>query len=129
MALKERDVLAFSLTSLVILGVVSLLMAWYGPSSSWKFLLAFFPLIVILFGVAGLRQSGLRMAIVGLAIVIVLAVFQFDTPIEVALGASAYGFVKSFGISISVAATMLMIFLMKEVGALETVSRVISAKC
>lgn len=125
MTLKEKGVLAFSLMSLVILGVVSLLMAWYGPSSSWKFLLAFFPLLMILFGVAGLRQSGLRMAIVGLIIVIILAVFQFGTPIGVALGASAYGFIKSFGISISVAATMLMIFLMKEVGALETVSRVI----
>jgi hypothetical protein len=33
------------------------------------------------------------MAVIGLVIVIVLAVFQFDTPIEVALGASLYGFV------------------------------------
>jgi lactate permease len=123
--LKEKSVFAFSLAFLLILGLVSLLMSWYGPSSSWKFLLAFFPLFVILVGVAALRQSGLRMAIVGLVIVIVLAVFQFGTPIEVALGASAYGFVKSFGISISVAFTMLMIFLMKEVGALETVSKVI----
>jgi len=123
--LKEKSVFAFSLAFLLILGVVSLLMAWYGPSSSWKFLLAFFPLVVILFGVAALRQSGLRMAIIGVAIVNVLAVFQFGTPIEVALAASAYGFVKSFGISISVAATMLMIFIMKEVGALETVSKVI----
>lgn len=123
--MKEKSVFAFSLAFLLILGVVSLLMAWYGPSSSWKFLLAFFPLVVILFGVAALRQSGLRMAIIGVAIVNVLAVFQFGTPIEVALAASAYGFVKSFGISISVAATMLMIFIMKEVGALETVSKVI----
>lgn len=123
--LKEKSVFAFSLAFLLILGVVSLLMSWYGPSSSWKFLLAFFPLFVILVGVAALRQSELRMAIVGLVTVIVLAVFQFGTPIEVALGASAYGFVKSFGISISVAFTMLMIFLTKEVGALETVSKVI----
>lgn len=126
--MKEKSVFAFSLAFLLILGVVSLLMAWYGPSNSWKFLLAFFPLVVILFGVAALRQSGLRMAVIGVVIVNVLAVFQFGTPVEVALGASAYGFVKSFGISISVAATMLMVFIMKEVGALETVSKSLSGK-
>lgn len=65
------------------------------------------------------------MAIVGLILAIVLAVFQFSTPAEVALGASAYGFVSSFGISIAVAATMMMIFLMREAGALTTVSKVI----
>jgi lactate permease len=123
--LKEKTIFSFSLMFLVILGVVSLLMAWYGPSSSWKFLLAFFPLFVILFGVAALRQSALRMSIIGLVIVIILAVFQFGTPIDVALGASAYGFVNSFGISVSVAMTMLMIFVMKEAGALKTVSQVI----
>jgi len=106
-------------------GFVALFLAWVGPSDSWKFLLAFYPLFVILFGVAFLRQSGLVMAFVGLIITIVLAVFVFGTPLDVALGASAYGFLKSFGISISVAATMLMIFIMREAGALETVSKVI----
>jgi len=110
---------------LVIFGIVAFVMAGYAQSVSWRFLLAFFPLLVILFGVAFLRQSGLTMAFVGLIIAIVLAVFQFGTPLEVALGASAYGFVKSFGISIAVAATMLMIFLMREAGALGTVSKVI----
>jgi uncharacterized membrane protein len=85
--LDEKTVFSFSLLFLAILGVISLFMAWFGPSSSWKFLLAFFPLVVILFGVVALRQSGLRMAIIGLAIVFVLAVLQFGTPIEVALGA------------------------------------------
>jgi lactate permease len=60
-----------------------------------------------------------------LAVTLVLGVFQFGAPVEVVLGASVYGFLKSFGISISVAATMLMIFLMKEAGALQTVSKVI----
>jgi lactate permease len=54
-----------------------------------------------------------------------LAIFQFGTSVEVAFGSSVYGFLKSFGISISVAATMLMIFLMREAGALTTVSKVI----
>jgi lactate permease len=123
--MKERMFSAVWLLVLVAVGIVASVMAWSGQSVSWRFLLALYPLLVILFGVAFLRQSGLTMAIVGLAVTIALAVSAFGTPIEVALGASAYGFVKSFGISISVAATMLMIFLMREAGALKTVSNVI----
>jgi len=110
---------------LIVVGVVAIVLAQFGQDASWRFLLAFYPLLVILLGVAALGQSGLRMAFVGLGLAILLAVFQFGTPIEVALGASVYGFIKSFGISISVAATMLMIFLMKEAGVLQTVSKVI----
>lgn len=123
--LKEKTVSVLSLVVLLILGVVALFMSWYGQTISWRFLLAFYPLLVILFGVALLRQSGLTMAFVGWIIAIVLAILQFGTPIEVALGASVYGFVKSFGISLSVAVTMLMIYLMREAGALGTVSKVI----
>lgn len=123
--LNERTISILSLGALIILGIVALFLAWYGQSGSWKFLLALFPLLAILVGVAFLGQSGFAMAFVGLILTVLLAVFQFDTPLEVALGAAAYGFVKSFGISISVAATMLMIFLMREAGALGTVSKVI----
>ena len=123
--MKEKTISTLSLTTLIALGIAALLLAWYGQSGAWKFLLAFYPLLVILIGVAFLRQSGLTMAFAGLILTIILAVFQFSTPIEVALGASAFGFLKSFGISISVAATMLMIFLMRETGALGTISRVI----
>ena len=111
-----------SILLLLIYGLVAFFMAWNGSS---RFLLAFFPLLIILVGVAFVCQSGLTMAFVGLVSTILLAVFQFGTPIEVALGSTAYGFVGSFGISISVSATMLLVFLMKEAGALETVSRVI----
>lgn len=123
--MKEKTIHSFSFLFLVILGFVSVLMALYGSSSSWKFPLAFFPLFVILLGVAALGQSAFKMSIIGLIVVIVLAVFMFGTPVEVALGASAYGFVSSFGISISVVMTMLMIFIMKEAGALKTVSQVV----
>jgi lactate permease len=116
---------ALSLIILIVLGVAAFFMAWFGQSVSWRFLLALYSLLVVLFGVALLRQSGLTMAFVGLAIALVLAVFMFGTPIEVALGASVYGFLKSFGISVSVVATMLMIYLMKEAGVLGTVSKVI----
>lgn len=123
--MTEKTVSALSLIVLVVLGVTGLFMASYGQSVPSRFLLALFPLLVVLFGVAFLRQSGLVMACVGSVLVVMLAVFEFGTSVEVALGASAYGFLKSFDISVSVVATMLMIFLMKEAGALGTVSKVI----
>jgi lactate permease len=122
--LKEKIITILSLITLAIFGIVALVLAQFGQGS-WKFLLAFYPLLVILVGVAFLRQSGLTMAFIGLIFTILLAIFQFGTSLEVALGASIYGFVKSFGISVSVAATMLMIFLMREAGALGTISKVI----
>ncbi len=123
--LEERAITVVSLIALFALGALSAGLALFGQGTSSRFLLALYPLLVVLAGVAFLRQSGLIMAFAGLALAIVLAVFAFKTPFEVALGASAVGFIKSFGISISVSATMLMIYLMKEAGALETVSKVI----
>jgi lactate permease len=113
------------LAMLTLIGAVAFSLAAVNQSSSWRFLLALYPLIVILVGVAFLRQNGLKMAAVGLVVTIILAVFEFGTPAEVALGASSVGFLKSFGVSISVVATMLMIFLMRETNALQTVSKVI----
>ncbi len=123
--MEEKTVFALSLGVLGFLAFLSLLTAALGQVSSSRFILAFFPLAVILVGVAFLRQGGLVMAIIGLILTIALAVFEFNTSIFVALGASAVGFLKSLGISVSVAATMLMIFIMREVGALQTVSQVI----
>lgn len=123
--MKQRTVSALSLAALFVFGVAAFIVAMHGQTAPSRFLLALFPLLVVLFGVAFLRQSGLTMAIVGLVLTIGLAVFQFGTPPEVALGASVLGFMSSFGISISVAVTMLMVFLMRETGALQTVSKVI----
>lgn len=123
--MKEKTFSALTIIVLFAIGIAALTSASYGQTAASRFFLALFPLIVILFGVGFLRQSGLTMAIIGLLLVVALATLQFGTPFNVALGASLYGFVKSFGISISVAATMLMIFLMRETGALGTVSRVI----
>lgn len=124
--MKEKIVSMLFLIALVIIGVLALWMAWYGGKGSWKFLLALFPLLVILFGVAFFKQSGLAMAVVGLIVSVILAVTSFATPLDVAVGGACYGFIKSFGISISVIATMYMIFLMKEVEALKIISQVIT---
>lgn len=91
-------------------------------SLALSFAIALSPLIIILVGIAFFKQSGLRMGIIGWLVAVGLAVTYFRTDIWVALAGSAFGFLKSFGISISVIATMYMIFLMKEVGALESVS-------
>jgi lactate permease len=86
------------------------------------FLLALLPLIVVLIGIAVFKQSGTTMAFVGLLTCIILAVAVFKTPIEVALKASVYGFIKSFGVSVAVIVTMYMIFLMGEMGLLKVIS-------
>jgi len=123
--LREKTVSSVSLVILFMYGIAAVFMAQFGNSTSWRFLLTFFPLFVVLVGVALLRQSGLTMAFAGLILAVALAVLEFGTPVYVALGSAAVGFVKSFPVSISSVATMLMIFLMREAGALSTVSKVI----
>ncbi len=88
-------------------------------------LLAILPMIVVLIGILYFKKSGSTMAIVGWLVTLALAVSVFKTDIGVALGATAYGLLKSFGITIAVVATMLMVFLMKEIGALDTISEAI----
>ena len=105
--------------------LVALIVA--GAFLNLRFVLAVFALVVVFVGIVKFRQSGATMAIVGLGVVLVLAIAYFDTDPMVALGAAIYGIFKSFGITISVLATMLMIFLMREVGALEKISAAIRA--
>ena len=110
-----------------MLASVSTAMA-QGPSDAGsnptllQFLMALLPLLVVLAGIIFFQQSGAAMAMIGWAVAVLLAFLYFKTPFVVALGASWYGFVKSFGISIAVVFTMFMIFLMKEVGALGIVA-------
>jgi lactate permease len=86
------------------------------------FFLALLPLLIVLAGIVWLRQSGGRMAIVGWLAACVLACTYFKTPISVALGATAFGIVKALAISVAVVFTMLMIFVMREAGALKTIA-------
>jgi len=98
---------------------------WKTSVDGLKFLLALFPLISIFIGIAFLKRDGLTMSVVGWLIAAVLAATFFHTPGDVVAGATAIGIIKAFGISIAVLFTMLMIFLMKEVGSLEVISDVI----
>lgn len=86
-----------------------------------KFILALLPLLVVLIGIIALKQSGAVMAIVGWVLAVVLAVGYFRTTWEVVFGASLVGLIKSLGITVAVIFTMLMVFIMKECGALSVI--------
>ncbi|HKZ48991.1 MAG TPA: L-lactate permease [Thermoplasmata archaeon] len=90
--------------------------------ASVRFALVLLPLLVVFVGILLFRQSGATMAVVGWLLALALAVLYFHTGIDVALAASLYGVLKSFGITIAVMFTMLMVFLMREAGALEVIS-------
>jgi lactate permease len=105
--------------------IVLALLVFAGVLLDAKFVLAVLALIVVFVGIVQFRQSGATMAVVGLAVSLILAVGYFNTSPAVAMSAAIYGILKSFGITISVLATMLMIFLMREVGALQRISSAI----
>ncbi|MFW6141589.1 MAG: L-lactate permease [Candidatus Saliniplasma sp.] len=90
-----------------------------------KFLLVLLPLLTVFIGIIGFKRRTHEMAIFGLIICFVIAVLFFETSLYVATAATIYGFFQSFGISIAIVFTMLLIFLMKEVGALDTISQAI----
>ena len=118
--MERVDLMRFPI-ALTILSVLVLA----GAFLSLRFVLAIFALIVVFVGIVQFRQSGATMAVVGLIVSLMLAIGFFNTDPLVALGAAIYGIFKSFGITISVLATMLMIFLMREVGALQIISTAI----
>ncbi len=123
--MDEIRVRWLSLAVLTIIGLLAVATAYLTAGPTAKFLLAFYPLLVVLIGVAFLRQGSLNMAFVGWGLVIVLAVSNFgNTPLDA--GASTIiGILKSFGIAFTVAATMILIYIMQAAGALETISAVI----
>ncbi len=88
-----------------------------------KFLLVLFPLLVVFVGILIFKRNAAEMAVVGWLVCFAVAVLFFETSVFVAMAASIYGFFQSFGISIAIVFTMLIIFLMKEVGALDTISQ------
>jgi len=123
--MDEKKVREISLAILAIIGLLAIVTGYLATGPTAKFLLAFYPLIVVLIGVAFLRQGSLNMAFIGWGLAVVLAVSNFgNTPIDA--GASTLvGVLKSFGIAFTVAATMLLIYIMQATGALETISAVI----
>ena len=91
------------------------------------FLFAVLPILIVLVGMLMFSRSGVFMSVVGWIFTMLVAVFYFKTPFPVVWGASIYGIVKAFGITFAVAFTMLMIFIMKETGALSQIVKTIQA--
>ncbi len=123
--MEEKRVREISLAVIAVVGVLAIATAYMTTGPTAKFLLAFFPLIVVLIGVAFLRQGSLKMAFVGYVLAVVLAITNFgNSPLDAGTS-TIVGFLKSFGIAFTVAATMLLIYIMQEAGALRTISAVI----
>jgi L-lactate permease len=122
MNLGEKRV---AIAVLVGLGVIFYVLAASGQGTIWRFPLAAYPILVILIGIAFLRQGGLKMAVIGYAVTTILVILQFDTSIQSVLENTAVGALKSPGLALTTAATMLMVYLMDETGALKVVANVI----
>jgi lactate permease len=122
MDLKDERV-AFA--ALAGLGVIFYALASLGQGTTWRFPLAAYPILVILIGIAFLKQGGLKMAIIGYALTTALVILQFDTTIQLALENTVVGFFKSFSLALTTASTMLLVYLMEQTGALKTIGDVI----
>ncbi len=85
------------------------------------FLLAIFPIIVVLIGMIFFHRSGTFVSVIGWILAALLAVTYFHTPWEVVIGASIVGIIKAFGITLAVIFTMFLIFLMRETMALSKI--------
>jgi len=89
------------------------------------FLMAITPILIVLAGMLFFSRSGVFMSVVGWITAALVAFLYFKTPMAVVIGASIYGIVKAFAITFAVAFTMLMIFIMKESGALDEIVKTI----
>jgi lactate permease len=114
-----------AIIALAGLGVIFYIIAASGQGTISRFPLAAYPILVILVGIAFLRQGGLKMAVIGYAVTSILVILQFDTTIQSVLENTAIGALKSPGLAVTTASTMLLVYLMDETGALKVVANVI----
>ena len=89
--------------------------------SVWSLLLALLPIAVILCMLIIWRKPADISGIVGWAIVCVIAVAFFSTSIEVVARSTVAGLIKSFGVSLIVATSLLQMAFMEKTGALKRV--------
>jgi len=79
------------------------------------------PIIVIFIGLVGFRKGGTTMGILGWLLCCFLAISYFKTPVDITLGASVYGILKSLGITLIVSFSILQIIFMDKTGALKRI--------
>jgi lactate permease len=84
-------------------------------------LLTLLPIAVILGMLIFLRKAADISGIVGWLVLAVVAYFAFQTSIEVILRSTAAGFIRSFSVSLIVAASLLQMAFMEKTGALKRI--------
>ncbi len=89
---------------------------------SIQFILAILPILLIFIGLVFFKQSGTLMGIVGWILTVIVAVLFFQTSLPVALAASWYGVLSSFGISLMVLVTILQVTMMDVTGAISSIT-------
>ncbi|MFZ0005048.1 L-lactate permease [Methanoregula sp.] len=87
-----------------------------------QFILAILPILMVFIGLVFFRQSGTLMGVLGWILTVIIAVFFFQTDISVALAASWYGVLSSFGISLMVLFTILQVTMMDITGAIASIT-------
>jgi len=84
-------------------------------------LLTLLPIAIILVMLIGFRKSADISGIVGFLAIAVIAFFAFNTSVEVIARSAGAGFVKSFAVSLIVAASLLQMAYMEKTGALKRI--------
>jgi len=79
------------------------------------------PVIVILAMLIIWKQAADISGIVGWAVISLVAYFAFNTSVEVILRSTAAGFIRSFSVSLIVAASLLQMAYMEQTGALQRI--------
>jgi len=84
-------------------------------------IVAITPIIIIFLGLVVFKKGGTTMGVLGWLLCCFLSVFYFKTPIDIVLGASYYGILKSLGITLIVSFSILQIIFMEKTGALKRI--------
>lgn len=89
--------------------------------SLWSLFLTLFPIASILFMLVVLRKPADISGIVGWLVIAIITCFFFKTSVEVVLRSTAAGFIRSFSVSMIVAASLLQMAFMEKTGALRRI--------
>jgi len=89
--------------------------------SIWPLLLTLLPIVIILFMLIIFKKPADISGITGWVAISVVALFFFRTSIEVIMRSTAAGFIRSFSVSLIVAASLLQMAYMEKTGALKRI--------
>jgi lactate permease len=89
--------------------------------SIWPLILTLLPIVVILCMLLVFRKSADISGIAGWAVISLVALVFFNTSMEVILRSTAAGFIRSFAVSLIVAASLLQMAFLEKTGALKRI--------